>query len=260
MCIILISQFLFVILFVIYIMIAPLRWFMPLCIPAHSFAWHPGRFDPPKELNLILIQTPQTLTAVVKEGGRKNKWMSESEWAGERVIEKRAAPSSSLTLTLPAIIEKKFQKSTALEFRLHPPHTAADSHTHAYLHIYSPVNGPSLTHLSLVIHLLLRTPPAFTALHFTPNHSPPGWRDTPQCVFVCVCCAVTCSHHWGSDTRNTRCHFGQSQTLAGLSFSLKHPHLRPCVCECLCLSAWVSWIQIEPPSSAIVSETDAAWL
>lgn len=206
MCIVLISQFLFFILFVVCITIAPLRWFMPLCIPPHSFAWHLGRFGPPKELNLILTQTPQTHTAVVREGGRKNKWMSESEWAGERErdIEKEQHPlPRSRSLCLQSL-RKTFQKSTALEFRLRPLRTAADSHTHihTYLHIYSHVNEPSLTHLSLVIHLLLQTPPAFTALHFTPNHSPPGWRDTPQCV----CCAVACSHHWGSDTRKTRCY------------------------------------------------------
>lgn len=154
------------------------------------------------------LNTDPTNTHCCCEGGRKEKQMNEWEWMSrrerERDIEKEQHPlPRSRSLCLQSL-RKTFQKSTALEFRLRPLRTAADSHTHihTYLHIYSHVNEPSLTHLSLVIHLLLQTPPAFTALHFTPNHSPPGWRDTPQCV----CCAVACSHHWGSDTRKTRCY------------------------------------------------------
>lgn len=193
---------------------------MQLRIQNPSFAFQADSF--------VLILKKLSQTHICEKGRKEN----ESEWEREST-----ASSSSSSLCLQSL-RKKIQKSTALEFRQHPTHAAA--RTRAHLHIYSPVNGPSLSHLSLVIHPLLQTPPAFAAMHFTPNRSPPGWRDTLQCVYGFLCDEVTRSR-WTGDTRNS---FWASQLIPYENT----PTLG------LCLTALVSWIQIELPSHAIVRE------
>ncbi len=188
------------------------------------------------------LNTDPTNTHCCCEGGRKEKQMNEWEWMSKREIYwKRATPSSSLTLALPAIIEKKNSKEHSIRIQ-----TASSSHSSRLTHPH--------THTGISTHILpcewtvsdssllgdSYPPPDPTRLHCPALHTQSQPTEVTWHAAVCVCCAVACSNHWGSDTRNTRFHFGQSQTLAGLSFSLKHPqptslcvNASACLPECL---------------------------
>lgn len=187
------------------------------------------RFNPLKELILILKQTPGC------EGGRKEKQMNEWEWMRGRGNYWKKSNSLLLMLTLPAIIEKKFQKSTALEFRLHPPRAAADSHTHTHLHIL--LREWTLSDSSLLGDSSPPPDPArlcCPALHTQSQPTRVTWHAA-VCVCVCLLCGDMQSPLRQRYTKHSMSLW--SVTAPSWPFLLikTPPPTSVCVCGCLCL-------------------------